>query len=739
VVLATNVNNQMGGSFTGNGAGLTTLNAAAVSSGILDSNRIPNLDASKVASGTLADARLSTNVALLGGTNVFTGTNRFAGVILATNLSNQVSGTFTGNGLALTNLNGTNLQDGTITAAKIGGTLNAAQIPNLDASKIATGTLADARLSANVALLSSNQVFSGAVTFSNAGNSFTGSGAGLTNLNATNLTGSVPSVSLTSVPSGSLTGTVADARLSTNVALRAGGNVFSGSQLVADTIISGGQVLDQQQVTTVGGTGGTEQWQSFTAGTNGFLTAVALQVNSPLSPSPSPGTIRIYAGQGTNGTLLASQSVTWAPVSNTFQTNTLTVPPSLSAGIQYTIRFSAPTSSVGWVDVGNDTYAGGRSDLSSSMDYLFKTFMSPATAGATVLMVNPAGSSGFVGIGTNAPQATLHVAGNILASGTITGTGAGLTGLNASNLSSGSVADARLSANVALLNGTQTFSGANTFSNLGNSFAGNGAGLTNLSLPTNAALRNANQTFTGTNLFSARISLGSTNAPLAVLDLEGGADSSGANDPVAIGLGWHGGGFRHFIRTRHDASAITANNGIDFFLNTNSAAGGSSAPGTGNVLSMTVAPGRVGIGTNAPQQALHVVGNILATGTITGSSDRNVKENFAPVDTQEVLARVAALPITRWNYKADAGAPHLGPMAQDFYSAFRVGADNEHISMVDADGVALAAIQGLNEKTEVRGQRSEDRIQKLEAENAELKARLERIENGMSQKNGGQE
>lgn len=43
------------------------------------------------------------------------------------------------------------------------------------------------------------------------------------------------------------------------------------------------------------------------------------------------------------------------------------------------------------------------------------------------------------------------------------GNGSGLTALNASNLSQGTLADARLSANVALLSRTQTFTGANIF------------------------------------------------------------------------------------------------------------------------------------------------------------------------------------------------------------------------------------------------------------------------------------
>jgi len=96
---------------------------------------------------------------------------------------------------------------------------------------------------------------------------------------------------------------------------------------------------------------------------------------------------------------------------------------------------------------------------------------------------------------------------------------------------------------------------------------------------------------------------------------------------------------------------------------------------------------------------------------------------------------VAQLPISEWSYKTDVGTRHIGPMGQDFYSIFNIGTDEKHIAPVDEGGVALAAIQGLNEKVEVggekaevRSQKSEARIQKLEAENAELKARLEKLE-----------
>ena len=71
------------------------------------------------------------------------------------------------------------------------------------------------------------------------------------------------------------------------------------------------------------------------------------------------------------------------------------------------------------------------------------------------------------------------------------------------------------------------------------------------------------------------------------------------------------------------------------------------------------------------------------------------------VDPRAVLEKLASVPIATWKWKnEDARHRHMGPMAQDFYAAFGLGADGTHIVTVDADGVALAAIQGLNAKVE---------------------------------------
>ena len=73
-----------------------------------------------------------------------------------------------------------------------------------------------------------------------------------------------------------------------------------------------------------------------------------------------------------------------------------------------------------------------------------------------------------------------------------------------------------------------------------------------------------------------------------------------------------------------------------------------------------------------------------------------MKANVSRVDGSQILLLLAELPISTWNYAGqDPSVQHIGPMAQDFYAAFGVGEDDEHINTVDADGVALAAIQGL--------------------------------------------
>jgi hypothetical protein len=104
----------------------------------------------------------------------------------------------------------------------------------------------------------------------------------------------------------------------------------------------------------------------------------------------------------------------------------------------------------------------------------------------------------------------------------------------------------------------------------------------------------------------------------------------------------------------------------------------------------------------------------------------------APVDPQQILVKLAQVPVSTWNYiSQDPAIRHMGPMAQDFYAAFGVGEDDKHITTVDADGVALAAIQGLyaeNQDLKAQNADQQQQIDALQAENADLDARLTALE-----------
>ncbi len=74
---------------------------------------------------------------------------------------------------------------------------------------------------------------------------------------------------------------------------------------------------------------------------------------------------------------------------------------------------------------------------------------------------------------------------------------------------------------------------------------------------------------------------------------------------------------------------------------------------------------------------------------------------------------------------------HVGPMAQDFYAAFRVGEDDRHITSIDEDGVALAAIKALHaENRDLRERLGRDaaRFVRDEARSARDAARLRALE-----------
>lgn len=186
---------------------------------------------------------------------------------------------------------------------------------------------------------------------------------------------------------------------------------------------------------------------------------------------------------------------------------------------------------------------------------------------------------------------------------------------------------------------------------------------------------------------------------------------------TASGIASFAGGYS--AQALHSGSFVWADYTAGTFSST--ASGQFSVRASGGVRFFTSASGGVQLG---------------AGGTSWGSiSDRNAKKNFAPTNQKLILEKLAQMPIQQWNYKweSDSDVPNIGPMAQDFKAAFYPGRDDKSITTLEFDGVELAAIQGLNEKVDARSQKAEDRLQQLEAENANLKQRLEAIEKILGQ------
>jgi hypothetical protein len=117
------------------------------------------------------------------------------------------------------------------------------------------------------------------------------------------------------------------------------------------------------------------------------------------------------------------------------------------------------------------------------------------------------------------------------------------------------------------------------------------------------------------------------------------------------------------------------------------------------------------------------------SGSWSSLSDISAKTNFASVDVLDVLERLSEVPIGTWSYKSQApDIRHIGPNAQDFYAAFGLGGNAKRISVVDADGVALAAIQGFYELV----QEKDATIEALQKHNADLEARIEALEKAIN-------
>jgi|GEM_PF-635851 len=463
-------------SFTGSGAGLTGLSASSLSS------------------GTLPDARL-------GGT--------YTSALTLNNASNS----FTGSGAGLTGLSASSLSSGTLGDARLSGTYTSALTLNnasnsftgsgagltgLSATSLSSGTLPDARLSGT---------YTSALTLNNASNSFTGNGAGLTTLTAANISSGTAGISISGNAATATNATSATTATTATNATQLGGVAASGyPQLAtANTYTSGKQtfVASTTSAATLNLPSGVAPTTPATgdfwnlSGILKFYDGSHTNSLTTIQAAPTSGHLAVWSGTAgllADGGAAATGTVSSVGLVGTANQITVTGASPITTSGSWTLSFPSggvtlPGTTTGTFSgslTGNVTGNVSGSSGSTSGNAATATGLAatPTQCGSNNWATGIAASGaancsqpGYSNLSGTLPNAALSgtYSTNAVtlsnASNSFTGSGAGLTGLSASSLSSGTLGDARLGG---------TYTSALTLSNASNSFTGSGAGLTAL-------------------------------------------------------------------------------------------------------------------------------------------------------------------------------------------------------------------------------------------------------------------
>lgn len=591
--------NNAANSFTGNGAGLTGLNA------------------SQLTSGTMPDARLSANVALLNGTQSFTGQNYFLNGI---GIGNVVSG-----------------------------------YP----IEVYTGQAVER-------LTTTNSIFGSVVVLQNQATNLSGEYLGAINFN--NSAGATPG------QIGYLT--FSNNTSSDNLLFRVANNVALQLRAGGDFIVGGANVIDLNSsfATIAGGNGNYIQPAADHGVIAGGVNSV-VQSNS-FDSVISGGELNLI-GTNSHHAVISGGWSNQLSINGTYATIGGGYGNSIGSGIFYVTPpnplFTNYSGSVIGGGVRNSMQAGGFSVIGgghlNSIDYYSYS--------------SAIGGGDSNSIGTNAPYCTI-------------GGGQGNAVKDNAHHATISGGDGNI------VSGVEATVGGG-FDNQANAVTSVVAGGQNNIVSTNAA--------------GASIGGGSFNQ----------ANSSGAVVPG--GYGNVASGVQSFAagtdaQAKHDGSFVWADDNYPLTFSSTTT-NQFRVRATGGAAFVTAIDGSGGV-----TAGVHVLSGDTAWSSI---SDKNAKKNFQPVNGEAVLEKLAAIPVQQWNYKweSDTNTPHIGPMAQDFKSAFYPGRDDKSISTLEFDGVELAAIQGLNRKLEQQLRIEDAQMKAKDAKIQQLEQRLDRLERAL--------
>ena len=775
-----NPGNTVVGTFTGSGGGLTGLNPANLSSGTAAINISGN--------AATADTALTANnfSGLLAGD--VTGPQ---GATVVANVGGQsaaqvASGASAANAASPANTPGTlvrrdsagNFTAGAIIAASLSG--DGSGLSALNASQLASGTLTDARLSANVALLNAPQTFSGSNVFSgvvqltNTNNAFVGAfagnGGGLSNLSmsAANVLGPLPASQLSgTLPSGLLAGGYSNPLAFNNPANRFTGDGSGLANLKAATL--GG--LSAASFWQLGGNAGTTAGVNF-LGTvdnqplelkvNGVRT-LRLEPNGSGAPNVIAGSPLNFVNTGTVGSVIGGGGAT--SYNGSAYTNEVASDfGTIGGGLGNSISTNSPGSTIGGGSQNLITYYGDPPYWINPSYYAtigggcFNIVSGTNSTVAGGSSNSVFGVDGFIGGGT---QNFINDGSGYYAGGTNTISGGGNNGITGGLLGADCDTIAGGSGNRILEDTTgDTISGgigngmgSESFYNTigggaGNSVNGNAETIAGGNLNVINNFMTGGCAIGGGTANNISYSVGATISGGQFNSIIRNSDyatiSGGLSNSVSGDFGTIPGGQSNFATTNAFAAGYRAkatqsgsfvwadSTDVDYNPYALPAPGGDSnsfnVRATGGCCFVTAVDGTTG----KPTAGVYVSAGGSGWNTY---SDRNAKTNLVALDGREILSRLDQVPIYAWNYKTqDAAVRHLGPMAQDFNAAFEVGENNKagekrYINSLDADGVALAAIQGLNEV-----------VKEKDAEIKELKqavSELRTLVNTLAQRSNG--
>jgi photosystem II stability/assembly factor-like uncharacterized protein len=616
------------GTFSGNGVGLTNLNGANLAAG--------SVDTAQLASGTLAAP------VVVAGTNIYATANTS---FLATNSS------------ATTIVLPTNANIGDVVqimGAGAGGWVASEYAPVWTQTPAVNSSWYSVASSSDGTHLVAVAIYGGIYTSVNSGATWTvqpgapgavqwysvASSSDGSHLVAVVYGGGI----YTSINSGTNWMEQASAPISTSWQLVASSS--DGTHLVA--VVYGGGIYTSinsgTNWTEQAGAPNTFNWTSVASSSDG--THLAAVVGN--------GGIYTSVNSGTNWTeqTAAPTSAYWQSVASSFDGTHLVaavypggIYTSINSGTNWTEQTSAPTNAAWWclASSSNGThlvavvYPGGiysstnsgtnwTEQTSAPIGVYWGSVASSSDGTHLVAVVDYAGiyvnlgivpvsmgaqgsigSMQYLGNGQWAPEAlsqaslpasvVTNTETGVTLTGTFSGNGAGLTALNASQLTSGTVTDARLSANVALLN--------------------------------------ANQTFSGTNIFANNVGIGTTTPAYALHTVSPSGDCQ-----IAVQSGDAG---NHLWTIQ---SSGNENGGVyigQFQI----------IDRTLDLARLTIATnGNVGLGTTSPNYALQVNGSVAGVGAYNNVSDARFKTNITRLT--HALEKVMALQGVEYDWRSNA-------------------------------------------------------------------------------------